>query len=105
MEHLAERIRALAEEKIVIVAIEGGSASGKTTLASKLAEELDANLFHMDDFFLQPHQRTKERFLEPGGNVDYERFLLEVLLPIRAGIPFSYRVFDCRTMDFGEQSP
>lgn len=102
MEHLAERIRALAEEKIVIVAIEGGSASGKTTLASKLAEELDANLFHMDDFFLQPHQRTKERFLEPGGNVDYERFLLEVLLPIRAGIPFSYRVFDCMTMDFGE---
>jgi hypothetical protein len=31
-------------------------------------------LFHTDDFFLQPHQRTRERLESVGGNIDYERF-------------------------------
>ena len=52
----------------------------------------------MDHFFLRPEQRTEERFAEPGGNVDRERFLDEVLLPLRAGKPFSYRPFDCHTL-------
>lgn len=102
MECLIDRIRALLDRQpCVTVAIEGGSAGGKTTLAARLQKELDANVFHMDDFFLQPHQRTEERFREPGGNVDYERFLKEVLLPLQKGEPFSYRVFDCSVMDFG----
>ena len=33
---------------------------------------------------------------EPGGNVDHERFLSEVLLPLQEGKPFSYRPYDCR---------
>ena len=56
----------------------------------------------MDDFFLQPHQRTPERFSEPGGNVDYERFKKEVLLPLRSRKPFSYRPFSCSTMTLDE---
>ena len=32
----------------------------------------------MDDYFLQPYQRTEERLAEPGGNVDYERFKEEI---------------------------
>ena len=83
-----------------ILAIDGRCASGKSTLAAQLAEEWDANLFHMDDFFLQPHQRTAERLAEPGGNVDHERFLTEVLRPLHAGEPVSYRRFDCRTFTF-----
>ena len=102
-ETLLSHIRALAQvREQVVVAIEGGSASGKSTLAQRLAEQMDCNVFHMDDFFLQPHQRTKERFLEPGGNVDRERFLSEVLLPLKGGAPFSYRVFDCGKMALGE---
>ena len=34
----------------------------------------------MDDFFLRPEQRRPERFAEPGGNVDRERFAAEVLV-------------------------
>ena len=56
------------------VAIEGGSASGKTTLSQLLETIYDCTIFHMDDFFLQPHQRTPLRYAEVGGNIDRERF-------------------------------
>ena len=102
MERMIEKITRqidvlLREKDFVIVAIDGKCTSGKTTLASKLAEIYDCNLFHMDDFFLRPEQRTPERFTEVGGNVDYERFQEEVLLPLKSGKAFSYRPFDCST--------
>ena len=57
-----------------IVTIEGGSASGKSTLAEILCEVYGCNVFHADDFFLRPEQRTPARFAEVGGNLDRERF-------------------------------
>ena len=93
-----QRIDALLERKDhVTVAIDGKCTSGKTTLAARLAQSYDCNVFHMDDFFLRPEQRTPERFAETGGNVDYERFREELLLPLLSGMAFSYRPFDCRT--------
>ena len=98
LETVKQQIDTLLEEKnFVIVAIDGKCTSGKTTLASKLAEIYDCNVFHMDDFFLRAEQRTPERFAEVGGNVDYERFQEEVLLPLKSGKVFSYRPFDCST--------
>lgn len=91
-------IDALLEEKrIVTVAIDGGSASGKTTLAGLLAEIYDCNVFHMDDFFLPQERKTPERLSEPGGNVDYERFADEVSSRLEIGSGFSYRPYDCKT--------
>ena len=87
----------LANGQRVILAIDGPCASGKTTLAAYLAERYDCNVFHMDDFFLRPEQRNPQRFAEPGGNVDYERFQEEVLMPLTKGEAFSYRPFDCKT--------
>ena len=87
----------LSEKETVIVAIDGNCTSGKTTLANQLAANYDCNIFHMDDFFLRPEQRTTERFSEVGGNVDYERFNEEVLLPLKSGATFSYRPFSCST--------
>ena len=78
-----------------IVAIDGCCASGKSTLGARLSEALGCPLFHLDDFFLRPEQRTPERFAEPGGNVDRERFLAEVLAPLRRGEAVHYRRFDC----------
>lgn len=86
------------EKGPVTLAIEGGSASGKSTLASLLEKMYGAALFHMDDFFLQPQQRTPERYREVGGNIDRERFLSEVLLPLSEGKTVSYRRFDCKEM-------
>ncbi|MBQ8541527.1 MAG: uridine kinase [Clostridia bacterium] len=85
-----------------IVAIDGRCGSGKTSLAEKLTEYFDCNVFHMDDFFLQKHQRNEPRFNETGGNVDYERFYGDVLLPLVNNEAFSYRPFDCQRMDFAE---
>ncbi len=85
-----------------VVAIEGGSASGKTTLAKILSDIYDCTVFHMDDFFLRPEQRTPERFAEIGGNVDRERFLEEVLLPLHRKESVCYRRFDCSTWQLTE---
>ena len=86
----------------VIIAIDGNCTAGKTTLAAELEKAYDCNLFHMDDFFLRPEQRTPERFAQPGGNVDYERFREEVLIPLKGGVAFSYRPFSCRTFTLSD---
>lgn len=86
----------------IIIAIEGNCTAGKTTLASALEKEYDCNVFHMDDFFLRPEQRTADRYAEPGGNVDYERFREEVLIPLKQGRAFSYRPFSCKTFSLSE---
>ena len=85
-----------------ILAIEGGSGSGKTTLATLLEEVYGSTVFHMDDFFLRPEQRTEKRYREIGGNIDRERFLEEVLLPLKEGKPVTYRKFDCHTLSLSE---
>ena len=96
METIRKKIdELLAQKDTVIVAIDGKCTSGKTTLASQLEAVYDCNVLHMDDFFLRPEQRTPERFAEIGGNVDYERFREEVLLPLKSGKAFTYRPFDC----------
>lgn len=89
--------RALAEagEKQILVGIDGMCGSGKSTLGRVLAEVYDCNLFHMDDFFLRPEQRKPERFAEPGGNVDYERFKAEVLDHMADLSGFTYQVYNC----------
>ena len=92
----------LAQNGTALVAIDGKCTSGKTTLAAGLAEIFDCNMFHMDDFFLRPEQRTPERFSEVGGNVDYERFKSEVLVPIQSGKTFSYRPFLCSIQALGD---
>ncbi len=81
------------------VAIDGRCGSGKTTLAAQLQRHYICNLIPMDHFFLRPQQRTPERLSAPGENVDHERFLEEVLLPLTRGEAFSYRPFDCSLME------
>lgn len=97
--------RLLARQDRVILAIDGNCGAGKTTLAAALAERMECNVFHMDDFFLRPEQRTPQRLAEVGGNVDYERFRQEVLLPLERGEPFSYRPFFCGTRQLREAVP
>lgn len=81
----------------VVVAVDGNCAAGKTTLTSFVGNRLDCNVFHMDDFFLRPEQRTEQRLSAPGENCDHERFLEEVLRKVRNGSEVTYRRFDCGT--------
>lgn len=87
----------------VILAIDGGSASGKSTLAKVLADGFGATVFHTDDFFPQAHQRTRARLAEAGGNLDRERLQEEVLLPLSRGEKtLRFRRFDCKKMALSE---
>ena len=88
--------REMACTPSVRVAIDGPCASGKSTLGEELAQIYSCPLIHMDDFFLRPEQRTEERLAQPGGNVDYERFLQEVLLPLTQQEAACYRPWRCR---------
>ncbi|MBR3415230.1 MAG: (d)CMP kinase [Clostridia bacterium] len=98
------RIKELTENKRrVTVAIDGRCASGKSTLADALAARLGCAVFHTDDYFLRPEQRTPERLATPGGNVDRERLLAEVVLPLERGEETVVRrAYDCKT---GKMTP
>lgn len=90
----------LQRDKPYIIAIDGRAASGKTTLANCLQIVLDADVIHMDDFFVPPELRSEERFKKPGENIHHERFAEEVLPFIAKQEQFSYRIFDCSRMDY-----
>ena len=102
LEEMAARLRELSRGGRVLAALDGRCAAGKTTLANALGERYGWGVVHMDHFFLRPEQRTPQRLSIPGENVDHERFLAEVLRPIRAGERACYRPFRCHTMDLGE---
>ena len=85
-----------------IIAIDGRCASGKTTLAKELQQNTGWGVVHMDDFFLRPEQRTAPRLAEPGGNVDWERFLEEALSPLCKGGQAVYRPYNCRSQSFSQ---
>lgn len=100
---LAAIDRAMAEHPRLRVAIDGPCAGGKSTLGAMLREIYGCPVFHMDDFFLRPEQRTPQRLAEPGGNVDYERFSREILAPLLAGRTVRYKPWLCHSESFGTE--
>jgi len=94
--------RLLNEKKRIVMAVDGMSAAGKSSFAGLLAKRYTSCLIHMDHFFLRPEQRTPARLAMPGGNIDFERFVSEVSLPLDSGMPFSYRPYDCKTQALAE---
>lgn len=90
----------LRNNERVIIGIDGNSAGGKTTLAKALQDIYNADVIHMDDFFLPANFRTDERLNEVGGNIHYERFMDEVVSKIKES-ELVYGVFDCSTMNYG----
>lgn len=109
MKALQEKEAALCRESIspgkvpFLIAIDGRCGAGKTTFAAFLQEKSGWDVVHLDHFFLRPEQRTKERLAAPGGNIDYERFLEEVLIPMKKGAEeIVYRPFDCHRQEMTE---
>lgn len=90
-------------EKQSVIAIEGNSGAGKSTLAHLISEVYGYPIIHMDDFFLQKHQRSENRKCEIGGNIDYERFYEEVVVPITQKKSIHYQIFDCQAMSFNDK--
>lgn len=101
---VCEMINQLQKEKShILIAIDGRCAAGKTSLAARLQDIYNCNVIHMDHFFLRGEQRTEARMNIPGENVDHERFLEEVLIPLREKKDFAYRPYNCKLQSFTEE--
>lgn len=85
-----------------IIAIDGRCASGKTTLSSLIAESIDCDVVHIDDFFLPFEKRTRERLSLPGGNIDFERLISQIFIPLKNGNSYIYSNFSCKNGTFTE---
>ncbi|MBQ3372328.1 MAG: uridine kinase [Oscillospiraceae bacterium] len=96
MKSIPNQIQKILDEKYsLLLAIDGRCGCGKSSLGAELAECLDANLFHMDDFYLPFRQRVENWQEIPAGNMDLTRFLTEVLEPALNGQEILYRAFSC----------
>ena len=80
----------------LMVTIDGPCASGKTTLAEKLAGVFDAIVVHTDDYVIPHAKKTPERLAVPGGNCDADRLAGEVVVPWKRGDTVLLRRYDCR---------
>lgn len=83
-----------------IVAIDGRCASGKTTLALLLSEKVNCDVIHIDDFYLPFEKRTEERMAKSGGNIDLERLISEILIPIKNRESYVYSKYNCQNGTF-----
>jgi len=92
----------LKKQDFVLVAIDGRCGSGKTTLAAQLKELGDYEIIQMDHFYPRLSQRTPQRLSEPGGNLDRERILEEVMKPLGRREKFEYRPYDPVSHSFAD---
>lgn len=91
-EEVAKRLQ---KGRSLFVAIDGPCATGKTTMAGELAH----TVVSMDDFFLTAEQRTEDI----AGNIDKERLLSQVLVPLSQGKEARYRPYHCHLGQWGEE--
>lgn len=84
-----------------LAAIDGRCGAGKSTLAAALQKPLHANIIPLDHFFLPAAERPPAHRDKPGGNIDQDRFLAEVLVPLQQHLAVSYRPYDCARQAFG----
>ena len=97
-EDFAPLFRLIGERRPAVLALDGFCASGKTTLASLLADRYGARVIHTDDFYLPRELRSDERYAEPGGTIHYERLKREVIDCLREPT-LTYGVFSHEIMD------
>ena len=86
----------LAENKKIVVGIDGCSCAGKTKLADEIKQRFECNVFHTDDFFLTEEQRAEKK--EKGfANFDVGRFRSQVLNNLEGDMAFDYDKYNCKT--------
>jgi uridine kinase len=94
---LAAAVHARGSQSPTILAgIDGAGASGKSTLASLLAERLGATVVHVDDFYL-PSAVRDSRAGEIGALFDLPRLAEQVVRPAAAGLAVRYQRYDWDT--------
>lgn len=90
----------------MIVAVDGPSASGKSTFASAMADAAGpATVLHLDDFY-RPMPVAARAELTPAEGAqqlfDVDRLSTQALAPLRAGRSARFQVYDWATNRLGE---
>lgn len=106
IEEIMRQLEAAASEGTeLLLVIDGMCGSGKTTLADELGRRFCCNVFHIDDFYLPLVMQTEKRLSEPGGNINFDRFVAEVEAPLAKGQDILYRPFGCISQSYMEATP
>lgn len=87
----------------LLIAIDGRSNAGKTTLAGLLREACDCNIIQMDHFFLPRDVQEQNEQALAGGNIDFDRLQNDVISPLKRGELFSYRPFNCALQEYDDE--
>ncbi|MBO5870401.1 MAG: (d)CMP kinase [Clostridia bacterium] len=80
----------------LIIAFDGRSASGKSSLSERLTEELNMPVIHTDDFYRPKNNKGELEISEFDGNFDIVRFKREVVEQLKNKTAFKYGIFDCK---------
>jgi uridine kinase len=92
--------RAAHGASVLVIAIDGHGAAGKSTIAAAVVQQTGAGLVHTDDFFDArpevggPAARAPHDERGLSGYYDWRRLRAEALEPLRAGRPAEFRRFD-----------
>ncbi len=81
----------------VVIAIDGPSGAGKTTLSQNIADRTAGSVVHVDDFYRNSSDRTVADRAETGWEFDLLRLKDQVLIPLSAGGPGRYQRYDWPT--------
>ena len=83
----------------MVVAVDGASAAGTSTLAAEVGRRLRASVVGGDFYRVMPEEQRWRLSAAEGVEqyFDWQRLRREALEPLRAGRPARYRPFDWRT--------
>jgi uridine kinase len=95
-DQVAEAIRGWRREAggVLVVAIDGHGAAGKSLLAETVAGRLAASLIRLDDFFRAAGSTAAPGESPMAAYYDWQRLRREALEPLRRGERTSFRAFD-----------
>lgn len=98
-----ERIRGLAQTRSpIVIALDGRSGTGKSTLSAWIAAQVGASVIDQDDFYAGGEIDAWEPLTareKADRVIDWRRVRAEALQPLRAGVGASWHPFNWETLD------
>jgi uridine kinase len=94
-QNLLQEIKGIKNNKTTLIAIDGVAGSGKTTLASKLAQDLtESSVVSMDDLY--------DGWNNPLSQKLTARVISQLLEPVSKELPVIYQIFDWKLNRFSD---